>query len=210
MTMVAYTSPDCLPYFECTDSPCLNTGTVCEPSTVWCDLTALLEPRLNAFDTVVARTSTAVPFAKVARFAVQEIDISVAGYDNLVQFDTVLADNDSMVDLDLDARFIMIDRPGIYSFEVYLAGLPPPVVDNGLNTYLSQGAGTVISSAQTMWRSGVVYNRVAYSVSISQATIDASGSYNIGVAADLYTGSVGSGILTVNYCELTAFWTADI
>lgn len=208
--MVAYTSPDCLPYFECTDSPCLNTGTTCEPSTVWCDLTALLEPRLNAFDDIRARTATAVPFAKVARFAQQFINVSVVNYDSLIQFDTVLADNDNMVDLDTDNRYVVIHRPGIYHYEVYMAGFPPPVVDNGFATRLSQGTGSSFASSETMWRSGVVYNRLAFTRNITQASIDAFGGFNMGVTADLYTGSLGSGIVTVNYCEMTVYWVADL
>lgn len=207
--MVAFTAPDCLPYFQCTDSPCLNTGTTCEPSTVWCDLTALLEPRLNVFDATLARTNVAVPFAKVARFAVQTINTNVAEYDNLVQFDSVLADNANMVDLDVDSRFIMLNRPGTYWLEGYMAGFPSPVVDNGFLTAISQGGGSQLTSAQTMWRSGVVYNRVAHTLALSQTTINSIGSLNIGMAADRYTGPVGNGIVTVNYCELTAFWTAD-
>jgi hypothetical protein len=208
--MVAYTSPDCLPYYECTDSPCLNTGTVCEPSTVWCDLTALLETRLNGFDGTVSRTAVAVPFAKVARFAVQLIDVTVPDPDLFVHFDTVLADNANMVDLDADDRFITVTDPGIYHFEVYMSGLPTAAVANGFQTTLATAPGVDIAISQTMWRSAVVYNRLAEDVRITQADIDILGSITFGVTANQFAAIPGPGPnVTVNYCEMTCYWTAE-
>lgn len=211
--MVAYTSPDCLPYFECTDSPCLNTGTVCEPSTVFCDLTALLEVRLNAFDVIVARTATAVPFAKAARTATQTINMNIPEYSRSVRFDTVLADNDDMIDLDVDNRFIFINRPGLWEFEAYFAGSPPNTVGNVIETAITEGGSGIItfeSEADTTWRDGIVYTRMAYTTSVTQADIDLVGGFVVGLSADMFIGTVGAGIITINYAELTAYWVADL
>jgi len=211
--MVAYTSPDCLPYFECTDSPCLNTGTVCEPSTVWCDLTALLEPRLNAFDDIVARTATAVPFAKAARSAVQTIDMNIPEYSPSVRFDTVLADNDNMISLDVDDRFIFVNRPGIWEFEAYFRGSPPNTVGNIIETAITEGGiGDVSfeSEDSTTCRNGDAFTRMAYTRSVSQADIDLAGGFVVGVGANMFSGTVGGGIITIEYAELTAYWVADL
>lgn len=208
--MVAYTTPDCLPFFECDDSPCLNTGTVCDPSTVWCDLTAILEQKLNGFDETIGRTATAVPFAKVALTTTQTIDTSVASYDNMIRFDTVLADNDNMVNLDSNSRFIRIRRPGLWHFELYMSGSPPATAGNMFVSYITQGNYVSMSLGQAMWRDGVVYNRAATDVEVTQTGLDATLTFNVGAAADYDDGIASTtGIVTVTYAELTAYWIGE-
>lgn len=119
--MVAHTSPDCLPYFEGTDSPCLNTGTVCDPSTVWCDFAELVEVKLTEFDSIVARTATSTPIAWVetlvpALWTVGDPDIAVP-------FDTVRMDTDSMVNLDATPSGFVINTPGLYQIFGWVIGL---------------------------------------------------------------------------------------
>lgn len=111
--MVAYTSPDCLPYFEGSDSPCLNTGTVCDPSTVWCDFAEQAEAALTEFDEVITRTATSTPIAWVETtvpFTRAVGDPAVS-----VQFDTVRMDTDGMVDLDVNRSGFTVNTPGLYT-----------------------------------------------------------------------------------------------
>lgn len=220
--MVAYTSPDCLPYYECTDSPCLNTGTVCEPSNVWCDMTALLEVILNDFDDTVARTATAVPYAKVARSAPQTLTLLNTLFTR-VFWDTVLADNANMVDLDVDNVFVKINRPGIWWIELYVCGIPNPVNFNDLSSHIVQRGptvggfpGTSLSESAAEWRfnlvsvePGTTQNRLAFAFQVTQADIDSNSTIDIGAVVGAIGATPTDGILTISYAEMTVYWTAD-
>lgn len=109
--MVAYTPDLCLPYYEGTDSPCLNTGTVCDPSNVWCDLAALVDGYLTDLDEIVARTVTAIPLAQVSYQPT--VPVIVSGN---IPFDVVDLDTDNMVDLPQVAG-IVPSRNGIYQID---------------------------------------------------------------------------------------------
>lgn len=106
--MVVHTQTFCLPAFEGSDSPCLNTGTVCEPSTIWCDFAAGVETQLTAFDSILGRTALALPIA----FVSYQPNIAVAVSD-AIPFDVVNIDTDQMVDLDVFSG-IMPRRNGVY------------------------------------------------------------------------------------------------
>lgn len=106
--MVAYSSTYCLPCLEGSDSPCTNTGTVCDPSTVWCDLVNIVEAQLNPIDTLISRTATAIPLASVTGSE------AVGTFPVEVGFDTVLFDTDNMVNLDANPTIVTPQRDGVY------------------------------------------------------------------------------------------------
>lgn len=106
--MVAYSSTYCLPCLEGSDSPCTNTGTVCDPSTVWCDLVNIVEAQLNPIDTLISRTATAIPLASVTGSE------AVGTFPVEVGFDTVLFDTDNMVNLDANPTIVTPRRNGMY------------------------------------------------------------------------------------------------
>ena len=115
--MVAYTPDFCLPYFEGTDSPCVDTGEVCAPSTVWCDMAAKIDEALTGFDETVSRAVTSFPYAQVA---VSDAPFTFSsGASNLgstiVPWDTVVGDSDNMVDLDIDTNTVNLRRSGIWN-----------------------------------------------------------------------------------------------
>ena len=111
--MVAYTSGDCLPYFEGTDSPCLDTGTVCEPSTVWCDLAELLDTRFTTWDSVLNRTVVTVPFAQVKRTT--PVTFAMDSSTSFpVEWEVSVQDSDSMVNLTADPNTVYVRRSGIW------------------------------------------------------------------------------------------------
>lgn len=110
--MVAYTADFCLPYLEGSDSPCLNTGTVCDPSSAWCDLIGLVEAQLNAFDDIAARTGTSIPLAKISYTPPVPVDPTV--YPNSIPFDVVEIDTDNMVNFEAEPAAIVPNRNGIY------------------------------------------------------------------------------------------------
>lgn len=112
--MVAYTTPDCLPYFGCDDQPCLNTGTACDPSTVWCDFAELVDAKLTEFDQVVQRTAGSTPMAWV-QATVPTVIIADAPSTPII-FDSPLVDTDNMVNLDVLPSGITVNTPGLYQF----------------------------------------------------------------------------------------------
>lgn len=225
--MVAYTSPDCLPYYECTDSPCLNTGTVCEPSNVFCDMTALLEVILNDFDDTVARTATGVPFAKVARSAEQVMSLDDVQPFMQVAWDTVVVDNDNMVSLDTDNIYVKINRPGIWWIELYVAGIPNNNIAGSnfseLASYITQRGptvggipGTVLSETTAKWRQNLIsvqpgstYNRLAFAMQISAADLAVNSTIDIAAVVGATGTITDDSTLTVSYAEMTVYWTAE-
>lgn len=209
--MVAYTSPDCLPYFECSDSACLNTGTACEHSTVFCDLVALLDTRLTGFANVVARTNTAIPFAKVARTSNQEIDTNVVGYDNRVIWDTVLADNFDMVDLTANPKEINIPEAGLWLVTGYVNGFPSVVVSNIFQMSLGSGVGTFQVEQDSLYRGNFTsnYNNAVSQFELTPFQLAANGGkFPISMLVDL-SGTIGDGIVTVQSAEMTVYWIGE-
>lgn len=202
--MVAYTSPDCLPYFECDDSPCLNTGTVCEPSTVWCDLVAILEDRMNTFDATIARTSTSFPFFKVALTTRTTLAFSTVPVQ--ITWDTVLADSDNLVNLDVNTQTAQLSRGGIWQFQLYMYGTPPGATGALLRSFINHGTLTAsIADVSTMWRTGqFAYNSAQTTESVSQTTVDTLG-YFVGAAVN----SNNTGNIVIEYAELSGLWVAD-
>jgi len=120
--MVAYTTDLCLPFFESTDSPCLNTGTVCDPSTVWCDLITLVEANLTAADSIINRTAAAIPIASISYNPDTPVVIN-----GEIPFDIVNMDTDNMVDLSVTAGVVPV-RNGIYGITARI--MIAPVVTN--------------------------------------------------------------------------------
>lgn len=127
--MVAYTTPDCLPYYTASDPLCLNTGTVCDEHTVWCDFAELVEAQLTAFDEVVDRAATSVPMAWIE--TTTPFTFSPGGSSLAVPFDTVRVDTDNMADLDANASALTVTRSGLYQLTAY-----------GTATWDRVGAGT--------------------------------------------------------------------
>lgn len=209
--MPGYTSPDCLPYFLCTDSPCLNTGTECEPSTVFCDLIALVDTKLTEVDDIIGRTTTAVPFAKVARNATFTSNNGIAGYDSRIVWDTVVEDNFNMVDLDANSKAILVRTPGLYVTSVYVVGTPPPTVSNILNVYVGTQVGTFDAQCDSLWRSGTTYNNLVLQRQITDFDINVAhqGAFPVSTIVD-FQGTIGTGIVTVTYAEMTVYWFGDV
>lgn len=115
--MVAYTSPNCIPYFEGFEDICLNTGTVCDPSTVWCDIAALVDAKLTEFDDIVNTSISTFPYAQVAITNLPTIVDSglSSGVSQIAVWDAVIGDSDNIVDLGTDASTFYLRRTGIWN-----------------------------------------------------------------------------------------------
>ena len=116
--MVQQTHPDCLPYFEGTDSPCVNTGTLCEPSTVWCDFAEGVEEALDEFDDVVTVLENP-PMAWIETLIGTTVVVDTIE-DQPVIFETVRVDTANMVNLDALPSAIRIPRTGLYTTFCYV------------------------------------------------------------------------------------------
>lgn len=142
--MVAYSPTFCLPCLEGSDSPCVNTGTTCEPSTVWCDLVNILEGVLNPIDTLLSRTATAIPLASVTGVAPlgQVSPLPIV-------FDTVEFDTDGMVNLDLNPLIVTPQRNGVYLAYAHLITRSLPVTTDGVEEKLIITSGATTSIGVT-------------------------------------------------------------
>lgn len=210
--MVAYTAPDCLPYFECDDPTCLNTGTTCEPSTVWCDMTAILETVMNDFDSTVARTATQVPFFKLARTTEQLIDNNNFAIDfgTCIEWDSVLADNDNMVNLDVESRGAFIQTPGIWQIELYVEGFPPQTTNNKMIGDIRVNDPLSIARGNGIWRSGLnAFLRAGASVALSEATLGANGTTLINAQMAFSGTATPNSLIHVLYAEMSGLWIAE-
>lgn len=147
--MVAYTNPDCLPYFEGTDSPCVNTGTVCEPSTVWCDLAELLDARFTAWDSVLGRTAVTVPFAQVRRTTPVTFPLTASTTFPLTWEESV-QDNNDMVNLTIDPQTVYIRRSGIWVYH-FTAVVSAAVAGSTLTCQVDTSVPSVAASGNATW-----------------------------------------------------------
>lgn len=141
--MVAYSSTYCLPCLEGSDSPCVNTGTLCDPSTVWCDLVNIVEAQLNPIDDLISRTATAIPLASVT--GTQPLD---SGIPVNVVFDTVMFDTDNMVNLDANPTVVTPQRSGMYMVYGRLVTPNEPAPIDGFRHILTITSGTESSVAE--------------------------------------------------------------
>lgn len=129
--MPGYTSPDCLPFFVGSDPPCLNTGSTCEPSTVWCDFAEKVDARLDELDEIVARTATSTPMAWVEMTA--PVARTVGDPELPVPFDSVRVDTDNMVDLAANPYGFQFNTPGVYLLFAYIRGVFVAAPGNSLD-----------------------------------------------------------------------------
>lgn len=212
--MVAYTDPDCIPYFEGPDDVCLNTGTACDPSTVWCDQAEAIETKLDLFDSVVARVSTSVPLAWVETTDQIEYIIGTSG-ELHVEFTTVNVDTDNMVNLDVESDGFLINTAGLYNFWGYIQGV----------TNSSLGAGNTMEGNFEIILSGIqpIYGlptigsfSISWEVAVNDIRIAANGSLVLPVTAgtqvrmNLGGSGIGGDRVVYNQVSMGATWVGDL
>lgn len=209
--MVAYTPDLCLPYYTGGDPPCLNTGTVCDPSNVWCDLANLVEGYLDGIDDIVGRTSASVPIAQVSYVPATAVTVSGA-----IPFNVVDMDTDNMVDLPVTAG-IVPNRNGLYQIdaEVQYAS----ATDNAVvQAYLTAGnANPFPILTINTGVSGIIGILVTRGASTSPNTtaplIRASMLWQFDDTTpqprviSVYSAFTGSALLSAT---LTAYWHSDV
>lgn len=222
--MVAYTSEFCLPYLEGSDNLCVNTGTVCEPSTVWCDLATLLDGQLTVFDEIRARAVDSFPYAQVAITSLPHLYQlgDTTGSETLLPWDSVIGDSDSMVNLGVDPYTITLRRSGIWNISAEVVSYTSVSLSN-ISTRLVSSASPLNSfSAQFASIRRVWVEPVVYLGSVIGSIIGLSNVMDFYARADVSNGPIplqlayqlGSGtpfnLGTINFAQFSARWVADL
>lgn len=221
--MVAYTTGFCLPYFEGSDSPCVDTGEVCAPSTVWCDMAAKIDAAFTGFDDTISRAVESFPYAQVARsdtpFTFSTGTSTAATL--LVLWDTVVGDSDGMVDLNVDPSSITIRRSGLWNFNCTVVWRSSDTNDNLRAALVTPGAPKISATFTDIYEQWV---EAVPSVpgSLPGPTLGLSNVMDMTYAVDVSTGpaqfqielnnstGVGDVIATVEVCRFSARWVADL
>ena len=220
--MVAYTQDFCLPYFEGSDSPCVDTGTVCDPSTVWCDMAAKIDETFTAFDETINRSVDSFPYAQVA---ISDVPFtfetgSSTGATHLLIWDTVVGDSDRMVDLNVDPSTVTIRRSGIWNFHHVLnwqALLAASVIQIDI---INPGAPKITPTVSQIFREwveavaspdifGATVQGVSSVIDMYYLVDVSSGPVPIQIQLTL-SGPASNNIATVAIAQFSARWVADL
>lgn len=209
--MVAYTSPDCIPYFECTDPVCLNTGTLCEPTSIWCDQAQIVEHRLDQFEQAIARTAETVPMVVLQR--TEPFTHLLSNFTGtIIQFTQVVVDTNDMADLGVNQLGFTVRTAGVYEIVCYLIGTTDTTASD-LSTNMSirfsspnfSGNGITISSLGTNFVAGVVDSIVTLQIHFAMPL-------NTGQSSSILIQTGGDAADRVNftYAMCAASWLADL
>lgn len=204
--MVAYTTEFCLPYLEGTDSLCLNTGTVCDPSSTWCDLIALVDAQLSAVDDVVARTGAAIPLARISYVP----DTPIVLPNNIIPFNVVDIDTDDMVDLPTFVGIIP-RRNGVYELILDIKVVSTTGVNDVLQGQIQVGNEAVPTIFAAEF--GVSFATVVISAASQIYTMCASALWEFTDTAPVprtVFASIDSGPELVESASLTVMWHSDV
>lgn len=205
--MVAYTSRLCLPYLEATDPLCLNTGTVCDPSSTWCDLAVLVEAQLDALDLIVARTGRGIPLARVSYFPTVPTVVGTGP----VPFDTVNADTDDMVDL-TSFRGVIPRRNGVYELlaEVVLSTTDQVAAEESEMFFIQAGSEETIDPL-TSPDYGVAF-QTQRTTAVDRNTYSGSAIWNFTATAPVPRSAIIYSRFNTNpiiSASLTVFWHSE-
>lgn len=209
--MVAYTSPDCIPYFECTDPVCVNTDGLCEPTSVWCDQAQLVENRFAQFEQVITRTAETVPLVILQRTEpFTHLLSNTIG--SLVQFTQVVADTNNMADLSVNQLGFTVRTSGIYEVVCYLIGTTDTTASD-LSVTMTQSFsapvysnnGITIPSLGTNFLAGVVDSIVTLQIHFA-VPLNTGQSTTLGIN----TGGDINDRINFTYAFCAASWLAEL
>lgn len=201
-----------LPYQEGTDRPCDLTET-------WCTFADVVETYLIDIDNIALRTATGVPMAKVVRLTEQQFAIGAFGYVNdVISFDTLLVDNDNMVDLASDQVRIFPTRAGVYELDAMVNCFPSQLASKAraLISY-SPYLEAVTAIASSIPNADVWYNNINQTVHIHVfGTVEVTAAELAGTTRPSFTLNVDTGgtgpipnSLRVISATMSVMWTTD-
>lgn len=209
--MVACT-PLGLPYQEGTDRPC-------DLVPVWCEFADVVEEYLIDIANTSFRTASGVPMAKVARTAEQNFAVNGFGIVNsTIEFDTLVVDNDNMVDLSADQIRIFPTRAGVYELDAMVNCFPRQLASKAKATIsYSPYVELVTPAALALPSADVWYNNINQTVNIhvfgmlEVTAADLAGTTR--PAFSLVVSTEGTGpvpnSLRVISAHLSVTWTAE-
>lgn len=209
--MPGYTSPDCLPYFVGSDSPCLNTGSQCDPSTVWCDFATIAEAKLDAYDAVAAAAASP-PLAWVE--TLEPFDVVIGSTTEVtVPFDTVRADTANMVDLDANNSGFTITRSGLYLIFGYLYGRFDTAAANAgdLSLVIEFNPNLFVFGSNSFFQLDA---QSTAAIDLSQVSVPIHGMYGLQagqtLTAQINRGGVSNDFFTITQASMGAAWMGDL
>lgn len=185
-------------YALCSDRPCDIGDTFCE-------FASQMETELNRIDSVVARTNTAIPMAKVSISAPQALGA-------LIVFDTVDEDTNNMVDLSESATYIFPQRLGLYKIRAYLE---VGTTGSASSSFILQvDAIGPVDSPGTINPAGNPIVQVADPNLANSVSYSLEAFYRVTLAdsrffASVQVGAVAGTPTTINRAELDVEWMAD-
>lgn len=202
--MVACTTDFDLPYQEGTDRPC-------DLPEIWCRFADLVEAQLLVVENIVNRTAVGVPFAKVTKTSTTTYPIpALPGTDMFaVQFDSVVVDNDNMVDLSSDPLHVFVKRPGIYQVDAVIVAstsvVATMIVGDAVPTMNS--GGVYDHDINVYWRQDSAYIHEFMLVNIPTAAF-------VGPELPFFGLNTGTGTgpnadLIVTAADMTVTWVAE-
>jgi hypothetical protein len=191
----------------------VNTGTVCEPSTVWCDLAELLDARFSSWDSVLDRTVVSYPIAQVKRTT--PVTVSMGGLDSFpVVWEEVVRDSNDMVNLTLDSESVFIRRPGIWVYH-FTATVSAATASRSLNLRVDSSIPSVVASGHATWVQAVPTppaNFDGMAMMSDQEFLvteaDLAGVSEISLRAQL-TNNLATDV-TIYEATASVYWTAEV
>lgn len=192
----------------------------CDVGDTFCTMAASIEGVFSGFDAIIARTFTAIPMAKVSISTPQLINPNVPSFvvpTGSIQFDTILEDTDSMVDLSRSNTQIFVRRPGIYAVRLYFELGTSGSTLNTFQAYIraapplsGPGVPTLPPNSVTetvFFQDPNLANSMSYSLKEFVAVTTIGSFFNAVVA---FSGFTPGATTLLNRAEFDVEWMADL
>ena len=185
---------------------------LCDGPPVWLSMEEKIKTLLGEIDDGLAVTAISIPMARVAQLE----PVTFASFESSrVTWDSVIADTDNMVNLDIDADAVYLRRAGIWGVEANAQVSNAGSTDERINQNMSLPFTVVVTSRH--WGS-VPSSVPAFSDQVqvglptwrffvlTQAAIDAAGPYRLTVDS----GDIINGTATRWKAEMSVRWYAEV
>lgn len=202
--MVACTTEYDLPYQEGADAPC-------DLVPIWCQFADIIETQLVALDNIVNRTAVGVPFAKVTKTSTTTYPVPAQpGIDQFaIAFDSVVMDNDNMVNLPADPLHVYVQRPGIYQVDAVVVA-SASIVGSMIEATIFPRLGFLnpySHDVDVYWRQDSAYVHEFLIINVPATAFTAPTPPSFGL--QFGTGAGPTPNLVVTAADMTVTWVAD-
>lgn len=194
-----------LPYQEGTDAPC-------DMSEIWCLFADAMETYTIGVQNTVNRTAVGVPMAKVEKNTEEVFVFNASALPgNIIDFDSVIVDNDNMADLTADNSRVFPRRAGIWNV-VAAVEFEPDVTQTDVEISLLYSVGNVaIDTPSTVF---IVPGPLTATVNIfgrlEVTAAELAGATVPSISMSFYwTGNAAKTDLTLLHADMHVFWVAE-